>query len=231
MELLARAKLRLSVRDRALRRRLTPDYKIGCKRILLSNTYHAAFGHDHVRLVTAGIAEARANSLVTTDGVVHDVDAIIMATGFHVTDSPAYRRFYGKDGRSIGELFDDVGRQCYKGATIANFPNMFLMVGPNTGLGHNSMIFMIESQVNYLVDAVKTMKRRRLRSIEVRAEAQEDFRLLLRDKLSASVWNTGGCSSWYLDKHGANTTLWPGFSFEFRRITKKFDVDAYHVST
>lgn len=231
LELLARAKLRREVRDSALRQRLTPDYGIGCKRILLSNTYYSAFQHDHVRLVTAGIAEIGANSLVTTDGVVHDTDAIVLATGFHVTDSPTYRKIFGKDGRSLGEVFDDIGRQCYKGTAIANFPNMFLLVGPNTGLGHNSMIFMIESQVNYVADAIATMKRRRIRSVEVRTEAQEGFARMLQRKLSRSVWNTGGCSSWYLDKHGANTTMWPGFSFEFRRLTRKFDVDAYHIST
>jgi len=231
VELLAKARLWFTVRDRALRRRLTPDYRLGCKRILLSNNYHATFRHDHVRLETAGIAEIRASTVVTADGSARDVDAIILATGFQVTDSPTYRLIFGRDGRSLGEVFDDVGRQCYKGTAIANFPNMFILVGPNTGLGHNSMIFMIESQVNYLADAIATMKRRRIRSLEVRTEAQQSFGRMLRRKLSGSVWNTGGCASWYLDKHGANTTIWPGFSFEFRQITRRFDVDAYHVST
>lgn len=231
VELLARAKLRREVPDPALRRRLTPDYGIGCKRILISNNYYPAFLRDEVSLVTSGITEIRANSIVTADGAEHETDAIVLATGFHVTDSPTYRRIFGKDRRSLGEVFDDVGRQCYKGTAIANFPNMFLLVGPNTGLGHNSMIYMIESQVNYVVDAIATMKRKRIRSVEVRGEAQEGFGRMLQRKLSRSVWNTGGCASWYLDKHGANTTMWPGFSFEFRRITRKFDDDAYHIST
>ena len=230
VELLARARLRREVPDPELRGRLTPDYRVGCKRILLSNGYYAAFRQDHVRLVTSGIAEVREKSLVTRDRTVHDVDAIVLATGFQVTDSPMYRRLFGKDGRSLGEVFDTVGRQCYKGTAIHNFPNMFLLVGPNTGLGHNSMIFMIESQVNYLADALATMRRRRIRSVEVRAEAQKDFSHMLRRKLSRTVWNTGGCASWYLDKHGANTTIWPSFSYEFRRITRTFDIDAYHVS-
>ncbi|WP_316525478.1 flavin-containing monooxygenase [Kitasatospora brasiliensis] len=229
--IIARAKLRREVPDADLRRRLTPGYRIGCKRILLSNTYYPAFRHEHVQLVTEGISEVRADCLVTADGAVHQADTIVLATGFQVTDSPTYRRIFGKDGRSLGEVFDKAGRQCYKGTAIANFPNMFLMVGPNTGLGHNSMIFMIESQVNYLADAIATMRRRRIRSVEVRQESQEDFSRMLQRKLSRSVWNTGGCSSWYLDKHGANTTMWPGFSHEFRRITRKFDIDAYHVST
>ncbi|MFI6644537.1 flavin-containing monooxygenase [Streptomyces sp. NPDC050504] len=229
--LLARAKLRREVPDPVLRRRLTPDYRAGCKRLLLSNTYYPAFREEHVTLVTEGIAEVREKSVVTTDGTVRDVDALVLATGFQVTDSPMYRRLFGRDGRSLGEVFDTVGRQCYKGTAIANFPNMFLLVGPNTGLGHNSMIFMIESQVNYLAGAVAAIKRGRLRSVEVRASAQEDFSRLLQQRLSRTVWNVGGCASWYLDKHGANTTMWPGFSYGFRRITRKFDIGAYHVST
>ncbi|WP_406398613.1 NAD(P)/FAD-dependent oxidoreductase [Streptomyces sp. NBC_00879] len=229
--LFSRARLRRAVPDPALRRRLTPDYGVGCKRILLSNTYYPTFRQDHVRLVTEGISEVREKSIVTTDGAIHDIDAIVLATGFQVTDSPTYRRLFGKDGRSLGDVFDVVGRQCYKGTAIANFPNMFLLVGPNTGLGHNSMIFMIESQVNYLADAVATMKRRRIRSVEVRAAAQESFSQMLQNKLSRTIWNVGGCASWYLDKHGDNTTMWPGFSYEFRRITRTFDIDAYHVST
>ncbi|MFE3325695.1 flavin-containing monooxygenase [Streptomyces sp. NPDC059176] len=231
VELLARARLRRDVPDPTLRRRLTPRYRLGCKRILLSNTYHPAFRHDHVHLVTDGIAEIREKSVVTTDGTVRDVDAIVVATGFHVTDSPTYRKIHGKDGRSLGDVFDEVGRQCYKGTAIANFPNMFLLVGPNTGLGHNSMIFIIEAQVNYLADAIATMERRRIRSVEVRAETQRAYTRTLQRELSSSVWNAGGCSSWYLDKHGANTTMWPGFSFDFRRITRTFDLDAYHVTT
>lgn len=231
MELLARAKLWLEVRDPALRRRLTPTYRIGCKRILISNDYYPAFRHDHVRLVTEGIAEVKANALVTTDGEAHETDAIVLATGFQITDSPVHRRIFGRDGRSLGDVFDDIGRQCYKGTSIANFPNMFFLVGPSTGLGHGSMIFMIESQLNYVAEALATMKRRRIRSLEVRGQAQEGFARMLRDRMSRTVWHTGGCTSWYLDKHGVNSTLWPGFSFEFRRLTRKFDLDAYAVRT
>jgi cyclohexanone monooxygenase len=122
MELITRAKLRLEVPDPALRRRLTPDYRIGCKRILISNDYYPAFRHDHVRLVTEGISEIKANALVTTDGEVHEADALVLATGFHITDSPTHRRIFGRDGRSLGDVFDVVGRDCYKGTAIANFP-------------------------------------------------------------------------------------------------------------
>ncbi|MFI9626388.1 flavin-containing monooxygenase [Streptomyces sp. NPDC052042] len=230
VELLARAKLRREVRDPEVRRRLRPDYGLGCKRILLSNTYYPTFNLDHVRLVTDGIAEIREKSIVTKDGTEHATDVIVFATGFHVTDSPMYERISGEGGRSLGEVFATVGRRCYKGTAIAGFPNMFLLVGPNTGLGHNSMIFMIEAQVNYLLGALTSMRRQKLRRIEVRASAQEAFYQDLQKKLARSVWNTGGCVSWYLDRHGANTTMWPGFSYAFRRITRTFDIEAYTIS-
>lgn len=230
LELAARAKLWLEVRDRKLRRRLTPRYRLGCKRILISNDYYRALSRDHVTLVTEGIQEVKANALVTADGEVHEVDVIVLATGFQIADSPAHRRIFGRDGRSLGDVFDRIGRECYKGTTIANFPNMFFMVGPSTGVGHGSMIFMIEAQVNYLADALATMQRRRIRSLEVRKPVQEAYARMLQDRMSRSVWTSGGCASWYLDKHGRNSTLWPGFTFEFARLTRKFDLDAYVVS-
>jgi cation diffusion facilitator CzcD-associated flavoprotein CzcO len=230
VELLARAKLRREVRDPRVRRSLTPDYGLGCKRILLSNRYYPAFNRDNVQLVTEPIAEVREDCLVTADGTVHEVDALVLATGFHVTDSPTYRKVFGKDGRSLSEVFDEVGLQCYKGTAVAGFPNLFLLVGPNTGLGHSSMIFMIESQIAYLADALATMRRRGVRSLEVRTEVQQDYARMLRRRHSRTIWSTGGCASWYLDKHGDNSTLWPGFSYEFRQITRKFDITAYHVS-
>jgi cation diffusion facilitator CzcD-associated flavoprotein CzcO len=231
VELLCRAKLRGEVRDPIVRRQLRPDYRFGCKRILISNSYYPAFNRENVHLVTAGIDKIVADEIRTLDGVVHETDAIVLATGFHVTDSPTYRRIFGRDGRSLAEVFDEVGRKCYKGSAIAGFPNLFILVGPNTGLGHNSMILMIESQVNYVVNAIEAMKRRPLRSLEVRQDAQDRYSRLLQQRLSRSVWNTGGCSSWYIDKHGANTTMWPGSSYAFRRITRKFDIEAYLTST
>jgi cation diffusion facilitator CzcD-associated flavoprotein CzcO len=230
VELLCRAKLRREVRDPAVRRRLRPDYRLGCKRILISNSYYPTFNHSHVQLVTEEIEKVGVDSIVTADGSTHETDAIVLATGFHVTDSPIYRKVFGRHGKSLGEVFDKVGRKCYKGTAVAGFPNLFILVGPNTGLGHNSMIFIIECQVNYLVDAIATMRRRRIRSVEVRDDAQDRFSIMLQDRLSRSVWNTGGCASWYIDKHGVNTTMWPGFSYEFRRISKEFDLDAYHIA-
>lgn len=230
VEALARAQLRLQIRDRDVRRRATPDFAIGCKRILVSNDYYRILNRHHVRLVTEPIARIVPEGIVTEDGTLRPVDAIIVATGFHVTDSPTYTRITGRDGRTLAQVFDQIGRECYKGTAFANFPNMFFLVGPNTGLGHTSMVLMIEAQLNYIADAVATIRRRGLRTVEVREFVQQAYSRMLKSKLSGSIWNTGGCASWYIDKHGDNTTLWPGFTFEFRRITKEFDIEAYQVS-
>ncbi|MBF6210909.1 NAD(P)/FAD-dependent oxidoreductase [Nocardia puris] len=230
-ELLSKAKLRFEIRDAELRRKVTPDYRIGCKRMLISNDYYPALDRDNVDVVTDPIAEIRAGSIVTEDGTEREIDALIVATGFHVTDSPTFETITGKDGRTLSEVFDEIGQQGYKGASIANFPNMFFLLGPNVGLGHTSMVYMIESQINYIADALNTIAKQGLRTVEVRREAQDEYNRELQAKLGKSVWNTGGCASWYLDKHGNNTTLWPDFTFEFRRITKEFDVEAYETTT
>ncbi|WP_433711443.1 flavin-containing monooxygenase [Nocardia sp. CA-084685] len=230
-ELLAKAKLRLEIRDPELRKKVTPAFRIGCKRMLISNDYYPALSRANVDVVTDGIAEIRANSIVTKDGTEREIDALIVATGFHVTDSPTYNAISGKDGRTLAEVFDEIGQQGYKGSAVANFPNMFFLLGPNVGLGHTSMVYMIESQINYIADALATVDRLGLRTVEVKRAVQDSYNEDLQGKLVKSVWNTGGCASWYLDKHGNNTTLWPDFTFEFRRITKNFDVSAYETTS
>ncbi|KAA0022536.1 flavin-containing monooxygenase [Antrihabitans cavernicola] len=227
LELIARAKLQYEVRDPELREKVTPNFQIGCKRMLISNNYYPALSRDNVDVVTDGITEVRQNSIVTTDGTEREVDAIIVATGFHVTDSPTFDGIFGKDGRTLNETWSESGMQAYKGASVTNFPNMFFLVGPNTGLGHTSMVFMIESQINYVADAIATIDKKDLRTVEVRKDSLDTYNAQLQKDLASSVWMNGGCASWYLDAHGNNTTLWPGFTFEFRRLTRKFDVDAY----
>ncbi|WP_433732050.1 flavin-containing monooxygenase [Nocardia sp. CA-129566] len=230
-ELVAKAKLQLEIRDPRLREKVTPNFRIGCKRMLISNDYYPALSRPNVDVVTDGIKEVRPNSIVTKDGTEREIDALIVATGFHVTDSPTYNTISGKDGRTLAEVFDEIGQQGYKGSTVANFPNMFFLLGPNVGLGHTSMVYMIESQINYIADALSTVDRLGLRTVEVKREVQDSYNKDLQRKLVKSVWSTGGCASWYLDKHGNNTTLWPDFTFEFRRLTKNFDVSAYETTT
>ncbi|WP_159920446.1 MULTISPECIES: NAD(P)/FAD-dependent oxidoreductase [Nocardia] len=229
-EAIAKAKLRYEIRDPRLRAKVTPNFRIGCKRMLISNDYYPALTRPNVDVVTDRIAEVRENSIVTEDGTEREIDALIVATGFHVTDSPTYDTIAGRDGRTLSEVFDEIGQQGYKGASIANFPNLFFLLGPNVGLGHTSMVYMIESQINYIADALATIDRLDLRTVEVRRDVQDAYNSELQAKLAGSVWLTGGCSSWYLDKHGNNTTLWPDWTFEFRRLTRTFDVAAYDIS-
>jgi len=231
LQKLAEQHLARQVSDPALRARVTPNWRIGCKRMLISNSWYPALQRADVDLVTDPIAAVRPDSVVSRDGTVRAVDAIIVATGFHVTDSPAYDMIIGADGRSLADTWRASGMQAYKGASVAGFPNLFFLVGPNTGLGHTSMVFMIESQLNYLLDALRTMDAHELATVEVREDALQDYNAGLQRKLSRTVWTTGGCGSWYLDAHGNNTTLWPDFTFAFRKMTRRFDLDAYRTTT
>jgi hypothetical protein len=124
-------------------------------------------------------------------------------------------------------VWAESGQQAYKGAAVAGFPNMLFVVGPNTGLGHSSMVFMVESHLNYLSSAVKTMTERNLATFDVRPEVQRAYNAALQQRMGRTIWTTGGCASWYLDEHGNNTTLWPSFTFQFRRLTRHFDLSAY----
>ena len=227
----ARAHIALRIKDPELRAKVTPDFRIGCKRILFSNDWYPALTRDDVDLVTDRISTITPRGIVTEDGTRREVDALIVATGFHTTDLPIAEHVTGSGGRTMAAYFAEHGMQAYKGATVAEFPNLFFIVGPNTGLGHSSMVFMIESQVRYLVDALRTMSRDDLATVEPRPEAQQQWNADLQRKMRRTVWSTGGCSSWYLDDHGRNTTLWPGTTFRFRRALREFDPEKYVVTT
>lgn len=164
---------------------------------------------------------------MTEDGTEHEVDTIICGTGFHVTDTHIPQCVHGRGGRSLADHWQ-ASPSAYFGTTVAGFPNLFLLIGPNTGLGHNSMVFMIESQISYILDCLHTMDRRHLQSIEVRPEMQEAFNMEMQQRMRGTVW-TSGCSSWYLDANGRNTTLWPGFTFEYWHRTRHFDPQHYHT--
>ena len=226
-ERLARRHLERQVADPELRARLTPHYRLGCKRILLSNEYYPALTRPNVELVTAGIREVRPHSVVSDDGVEREVDAILYGTGFKVTDVPIAGRLRGRDGRALAEVWDR-SPQAHLGTTVAGFPNLFLMTGPNTGLGHTSVVVMAEAQIRYLLDALDHVARRSAGAVEVREDAQRRFNEETQRRLAGTVWNTGGCKSWYLDRHGRNTTLWPGTTLAYRRRLRSFD-PAEHV--
>ncbi len=151
---------------------------------------------------------------------------IVHATGFHVTDIPFAKRVFGRDGRSLHEVWGG-SPQAYKGTVVPGYPNLFFLLGPNTGLGHNSIVHMIESQIAYVMDALRTMQREGTYGFAVQPEAFRFWNDALQKKLPPTVWNSGGCSSWYIDANGLNTTIWPDFTWRFRRLTRKFDVAAY----
>jgi cation diffusion facilitator CzcD-associated flavoprotein CzcO len=222
-----------AIEDPELRAKVTPVFRLGCKRVLRSNTYYPALAADNVDVVTDPIARITATGIVTVDPaageVEHPVDVIVLATGFWTTEPPIARRVVGRTGRTLAEDWADAGMSAYKGTTVHGFPNLFMMTGPNTGQGHTSVVFTIESQVAYLRDALRTMRERGYGAVEPRAEAQRAWNADVQRRMRRTVWNTGGCSSWYLDRHGRNTVLWPKSTFTFRRRLAHFDADAYDV--
>jgi cation diffusion facilitator CzcD-associated flavoprotein CzcO len=222
----ARAHLRRQVEDESLRAKLMPDYTIGCKRILLSDDFYPALARPYVELVTEPIAEVRRRSILTADGREHPVDTIIFGTGFHVTDAPIASLVRGRDGRTLAEHWSD-GMEAYRGTTVAGFPNFFMLVGPNTGLGHSSMVFVIESQVAYVMECLRAMEERGADVVEVRTDVQREFNHAVQRRMGSTIWLNGGCRSWYLDARGRNTTLWPFSSWRFRKLTQRFDEASY----
>jgi cation diffusion facilitator CzcD-associated flavoprotein CzcO len=228
LEMAGRQHLRRQVRDPVLRRKLTPRYRLGCKRILISNDFYPSLTRPNVEVVTDPITEAREHSLVTADGTERVVDTIIAGTGFHVSDPPAARAITGSERRTLAQVWDG-SPKAYLGTTIAGFPNLFWMFGPNTALGHTSVLLMIESQIAYVLGALETARRQQLSVVEVRPEAQAAYTEEMRRRSEGTVWTSGGCSSYYLDARGRNFALWPSFTFFFRGRTRRFDPAAYRL--
>jgi cation diffusion facilitator CzcD-associated flavoprotein CzcO len=220
-EAIARRHMRTQIRDRELLKKVTPDYTIGCKRILPSNNWYPILGKRNVELVTSGISEVRERSVVCADGSEREVDTIIFGTGFRVTDMPIGEWVRGRGGRKLIDAWDGSPR-AHLGSTIAGFPNLFVLLGPNTGLGHSSMVYMIESQIAHVLDALRVMRERGAATAEVKPEVQEEYNRELDAKMEDTVWNTG-CASWYIDASGRNATLWPDWTWRFRRRARRFD--------
>lgn len=211
--------LRHQVKDPVLRQKLTPDYVMGCKRILISNDYYPALTRANVELVTDGIREITRDSVVTTDGRERPVDAILFGTGFDIHDYLGGLRVLGRGGVDLGSTWRD-DPQAYLGTMAAGFPNLFTLIGPNTGLGHNSIIFMIECQVRLVMSCLREMRTRDAATIEPRPEVVRAYNDELQRRLTDTVWMSG-CKSWYQNAAGKNTTLWPGFTIEFAARTRR----------
>lgn len=228
-ETVAKRFIRKSVSDPVVAKRMVPDYTIGCKRILISNTYYPTFNRDNVSLITDGISEVTHDSIVTRDGQSHKVDAIVLGTGF-VVDPRIYMKgmtFTGRGGVSLLDLWKD-GPECYYGMTVSGFPNMFQMTGPNTGLGHNSIVYMIECQVRYIVDGIKKVRDRGYKFIDLKPSVLRSFNDDLQERLKNTVW-TSGCVSWYQQEDGKNIALWPGSTLSYRQQTHCLNIADYEV--
>lgn len=228
-ERLAVAHMRRHIKDPELRRALTPSYTMGCKRTLLSNDWYPALARPDVDVITSPIAEVGPDRITTRDGAEHPADVVVLGTGFHVTDAYEQLPVTGRGGVKLRDAWAD-GIEAYLGTTVAGFPNLFVLLGPNTGLGHNSMIFMIEAQTRYVAGCLDLLDRRGARSLEVKAERQRAFNENLQSSLSTEVWNKDNCTSWYLDRDGVNRAAWPDWTWRFWLRTRRPRPDDYRVT-
>ncbi len=220
--------LKEEIKDPELRSKVTPHYAMGCKRILLSNDFYASLCQSNVSLETEAIEKFTARGIQTKDGREHAFDTIVCATGFQVAEAAAHFPIKGRQGLELTEVWKE-GAQAYLGTTIAGFPNLFMLLGPNVGLGHNSIIFMIESQVRYILGALKKVSEAPAKTIEVKASVQLAYNEALQSRFQKTVWTRANCRSWYQTPSGKNTTIWPGFSFEFRVRTMRFDAASFDI--
>ena len=213
------------VRDPEKFRHLIPDYKIGCKRILISNDWYSAVDQSHVELVSTGIERVVEEGVITTDGALHKLDTIIMGTGFAASEFLAPINITGRNGVSLNQAWTN-GSEAYKGITVSGFPNLFMLYGPNTNLAHNSIVYMLESQVRYVLGCINTLNATPGTAMDVKPDRLRAFSEDVQAKLKNSVWDSG-CHSWYLDSDGKNTVNWPGFTFTYRKATREVNPDDY----
>jgi cation diffusion facilitator CzcD-associated flavoprotein CzcO len=228
LERLSRSHMQKQVSDHELLEKLTPEYALGCKRILPSNHWYPALQQPNVEVVAGSLREVRPHSVVGSDGLEREVDAIIFGTGFHVADPPVAEQVRGRDGRLMREVWGGTPR-AYLGTSVPDFPNLFLLLGPNTGLGHSSMVLMIETQIEHVLQAIRAMERRGASTIEVRRRVCEEFNQQVDARMEGTVWDSG-CASFYLDATGRNGVLWPDWTWRFRRLATRFDAEAYQMT-
>ncbi|MBB5642442.1 flavin-containing monooxygenase [Cryobacterium roopkundense] len=212
-----------------LRAALTPDYVAGCKRVLFSNGYYPAIASDNVSVVTTGVTALDGTRVIAGDDD-REIDVLVFATGFHTAERPVARLIEDADGRTLAEHWQN-GPAAYLGTTVAGFPNLFLMLGPNTALGHSAQTVMIEAQIGYLLSALAVMNKRSVASVEVRRDVQDSFDATVRERFAGTVWQDGGCASWYADASGRNSSIWPSTTTRYSRLTHHFDPSEYRLTT
>jgi cation diffusion facilitator CzcD-associated flavoprotein CzcO len=225
---IARAHLRRQVADPALRAALTPTYTIGCKRVLLSDDWYPAIQRPNVTLVHGAATAVTPRGVVAADGTEHAADVLVLGTGFEVTECHFAERVHGRDGRRLADEWRPSPR-AHLGTTVSGYPNLFFLLGPNTALGHSSVVLMIESQLEHVMNALEHADRHGCGALEPRAEAQAAFVATVDRRMRNTVWLAGGCRSWYLDPSGRNSAIWPGSVGEFRRRVAPFRADEYRL--
>ena len=223
--------LKKQVSDPQLRAKLTPDFTIGCKRVILSNTLLPALTRDNVTLHTKhqGISEIIETGIITTDEEALELDLIIYATGYDATDGVISYPVVGKNGKSLKDAWQEFPR-AYLGTTIPGFPNLFVVTGPNTGIGHTSALVIIESQMEYIERCIKAVNAQGIQAIEVRQEAEEKYTTNIHSEMEKTVWKTGGCNSWYQSKSGHIVSVYPGFTFTYRNKAMNFKPQHHQFS-
>lgn len=216
------------IKEQALRSQLTPDFRFGCKRALLSNEYYPALARDNVAVIDSGIERITETGIVDKKGQSHDVDIIVWGTGFKVDEPLMGINIRGIEGQDLNTVWKNNGFESYYGTTVAGFPNAFILAGPNTGIGHTSLVVMIEAQYNYVIDAIQKINQQKIKYIDVKEPVQAQFCQTMQDKMVGTAW-TSGCNSWYLSDTGKNFTIWPDFTYHYIRDTKRINLADYRV--
>jgi cation diffusion facilitator CzcD-associated flavoprotein CzcO len=227
VELVGKAQLRRQVKDPWLRRQLTPDFRAGCKRLLMTDDYYPALQRDNCKLITWPIARISEHGIRTAEGIEHQADCIVFATGFDVSKTGTPVPVVGRDGRVLADEWSR-GAYAYKSVAVSGYPNLYLTFGPNSGPGHNSALVYMEAQIDYLVGAIGLILDRNLRMLDVRRDRQDRYNAAIQRKLSATTWNSG-CRSWYLTEDGFNATMYPGFATQYVHQLRAVDLDDYLV--
>lgn len=222
-------KLKSEVHDAETRRKLTPQYNLGCKRVLVSDDYYPAFNRSNVNLITDNIEKITENSIITKDGQAHEVDIIVFATGFEAADLILYTKILGINGTNLIDEWAKTGAEAFHGTTVAGYPNLALLLGPNTGLGHNSVIHIMESQMNYVMDYLNILEKNGDNAyLDVKPTVQKLHNESVQNQFEGTVW-ASGCKSWYMNKNGRNTTLYPRLTVQFRKETQKVNLEDYSI--
>lgn len=227
VKLQALAHLKKQVKSKELRKALEPNFDIGCKRVLLTNDYYPSLERSNVNLNTKAIESITEDGILFKDQTSIKSDLIVFATGFRAAENSVPFEIKGRNNVSIHDYWKE-GAVAYYGISVANFPNLFMAMGPNTGTGHTSVIYFIESQMKYIMDAINKAKANSWKSVEVKETVQNEFNVQLQEKMKRTIWSVGGCKSWYTTENGKNTTMYPNFSFVYRSNTKSFK-DELHL--